>query len=335
MKTKQRIEKKIFLITVIVFCCFFSWAEFALAAQKILLAVCDDTSDYLITRQTFKSGLEREAKQQGLDIEWQELNIPADNKPEFIRRLKELESGIDLVFVAGTPNALAVKRAGIKKPVLFAAVANPKKAKLINNFHSPQSNFTGCYCAVSANRQLQTVLTILNHPNRIAIIYNPFDPAPVSQVEEWEKAIEFLKNPKITLKKIGIPEQVNSVEGMINFMNTMNKSWDVLITTADAKISSCGAGIIKVANQHKIPVYASLNSQVAEGALLSLGFKFKQATEQISVPQAIKILKGTLPADISVGTLPEYSLAINLNTGRQIGFVFPQEIVESADIKIQ
>ncbi|MFH1062163.1 MAG: ABC transporter substrate-binding protein [Candidatus Omnitrophota bacterium] len=327
-------ENRKFFTAAILFCFFLCSSQLVFGAQKILLAVCDETPDYQITHQAFQSGLEQAAKQQGLDIEWVELKIAADNKPEFIRRLKELENSIDMVFVTGTPNASAVKQAGIKKPVLFAAVANPKKAKLVRSFNAPGTNFTGCYCAVSANSQLQTVLSVLTGSKRLAIIYNPDDPAPVSQVEEWVKAVIFLKDPNIKLEKILIPKQVSSVQDMISFMNTLDKSWDVLITTADVKISNYGAGIIQVANQDKIPTYAGLNSEVEKGALLSLGFKFKQAAEQVSVPQAVKILKGILPSNIPVGTLPEYTLAINLNTAKQIGFVFPEAIIESADIKI-
>lgn len=326
-------NRKIFIV-LIFFCFFLCSSQKVWGAQKILLAVFDENSDYLITRQAFQTGLEHAAKQQDLDIEWLELKTASDNKSEFIRRLKELENSIDIIFVAGTPNALAVKQAGIKKPVLFAAVANPKKAKLVESLHDSGTNFTGCYCAVSANRQLQIVLSILTESKRMVIIYNPDDPAPVAQVEEWERAVINLKNPTIILEKIAIPKQVDSLQSMIDFMNTLDKNIDVIITTADAKISNYGAGIIQVANQNKIPTYFSLNSMVAEGALLSLGFKFLQAAEQISVPQAIKLLNGFLPSEIPVGTLPEYSLAINLNTAQQIGIVFPQSIIDAADIKI-
>jgi putative tryptophan/tyrosine transport system substrate-binding protein len=326
-------NRKIF-IGLIFFCFFLCSSQRVWGAQKILLAVFDETADYLITRQAFQTALDLAAKQQGLDIEWLELKTAPDDKLEFIRRLKELENSIDMIFVAGTPNVLSVKQSGIKKPVLFAAVANPKKAKLVKALHDSGTNFTGCYCAVSANRQLHIVLSLLTGSKRMVIIYNPDDPAPVAQVEEWERAVSNLKNPTISLEKIAIPKQVDSMQGMIDFMNTLDKNIDIIITTADAKISNYGAGIIQVANQHKIPTYFSLNSMVAEGALLSLGFKFQQAAEQVSVPQAVKILKGQLPTEIPVGTLPEYSLAINLNTAKQIGIVLPESIIETADIKI-
>ncbi len=326
---------KKFLICAIVWGYCLCLAQTSFAAQKILLAVYKDTHDYQITRQAFQSGLDQAAKQEGLDIEWVELNQVGVKEETFVSSLKQIENSIDMIFVAGTPNALAVKKAGIKKPVLFAAVANPKKAKLVHTLHHPGTNFTGTYCAVSANRQLQTILKFLPSRKNIAIIYNPFDPSPAAQVAEWEKVILFLEDSNINLTKIRIPEQVQSVQGMTAFMNKLNKKIDILITTADFKISQYGEGIIQVANQSKIPVYSSLNYLVEKGALLSVGFKFKQAVENISVAQGIKILKGVLPTDIPVGTLPEYSLAINLKTAKQVGIELPEKMIQAADIIIQ
>jgi len=335
--TNKRIkrDKRRFLSKAGLLCCFLLWAQTSWAAQKILLVIGQDTRDYAMTRQVFKVGLDLAVKQKGQSIEWLELKQIGENKQEFIDNLKEMEDDIDLVFVAGTPTAMSVLESGINKPVLFAAVANPKKANLVNNLHSPGRNFTGAYCAVSANRQLQTVLSYLPKTKNITIVYNPFDPAPAAQVEDWSKAISILKNSDIRLSKIKIPEQVNSSQAMLEFMNTIDPTMDVLITTADAKIANYGSEIIQFAIRNKVPMYSSLNSLVEEGALFSLGFKFKEAAQQISVSQAIKILNGVLPKDIPVGTLPEYSLVFNLKTAQQIGIEFSEKIIESADELIQ
>ncbi|MBU1086762.1 MAG: ABC transporter substrate-binding protein [Candidatus Omnitrophica bacterium] len=328
-------RKRHFLIIGVFLSCFLIWPQTGWTAQKILLAVFYEIPDYLITLQAFKAGLAQAAKQQGKELEWLELKQLDGNIHDFISKLKEIENTIDLVFVAGTPTAMAVLESGIKKPVLFAAVANPKKAKLVDNLHSPGRNFTGIYCAVSANRQLQTILSSFPEIKNITIIYNPFDPAPTAQVEEWFKAVMVRKDLDIKFNKIKIPEQVNSAQSMREFMNTLDKTMDILITTADAKISSYGEAIIQVANQNNIPVYSSLNSMVEAGALFSLGFKFKQAAEQLSVSQALRILNGTLPQDIPVCTLPEYNLVINLKTAKQIGIKFPEKILQEADQIIQ
>ncbi|MCG2712526.1 MAG: ABC transporter substrate-binding protein [Candidatus Omnitrophica bacterium] len=299
----------------------------ALAAQKILIAVYNDNPEYSAVREIFVWGLKQEVNKLGMKVEFAYL-IDTDNRREFMQRLKEQARDAQMIFTAGTPNAMAIKEAGIKIPVLFSAVADPKKAHLVKSFHDPASNFTGAYCAVAAHTQLQMLLKICPQTKILGILYNPRDPGPVSQVQSWHKAASYV--PGIKIMNFHIPQSVISEEGLAEVTKDMIGLVDVIVTMTDAQVSPFGRGMIEAANKNNIPTYVSMSELIEKGALVSLGFNFKEATKIVNIPQAIKILQGIPPSAIPVGTYPYYELIINLKTAQEIGVNFPNDIINSA-----
>jgi len=295
------------------------------AAEKVLLAVYFDNPDYRTARKTFRAELTKAAVKEGLDVEFMELNTNGDREA-FIARLKELEPEVDLIFTAGTPNAMAVKQAGITKPVIFNAVADPVEAKLVKSLDRPGTNFTGNYCAVSESNQLRTLLLVLPSVKRIGILYNPSDPAPASQAKGWEKAV---KDMGLDLQEFFIPKETSSAEDLAEATKQAIGKVDVLVTTADAKVSPYGEGWIKTCIENKLPTFASLAQLVRKGALVSLGYNFAKGAK-MSVPQAIAILKGESPQDIACNTFREYQLLINMSTAKKIGVSIPLRALRSA-----
>jgi putative ABC transport system substrate-binding protein len=60
---------------------------------------------------------------------------------------------LDLIFARNTLAALAVKRAGIKIPVVFAQVSEPVAIGLVDSLARPGRNFTGL---TTINRELMS-----------------------------------------------------------------------------------------------------------------------------------------------------------------------------------
>ncbi len=321
----MKITKALALVLFAVIVLSFPWTLQAESAQKVLLAVFYDNPDYVNCRNIFREKLAKEAKQAGLNIEFLILDTQG-SKGLFLNQLKKLEQEIDLIFTAGTPNCLAIKESGITKPVIFTAVADPVGEKLVESLVRPNTNFTGSHCAVSADRQLSALLYVLPKTKKIGILYNADDPAPVSQVKAWKEAMARIRMKAV---EFFIPKEANSVDSLAAAAKPMVRKVDVLVTVADAKISAFGEGVIAVANVHKIPTYASLNSLVKKGALCSLGFDFVMGAE-ITVPQAIAVLKGGDPAIMPVITNSEYHLLLNQNTARVIGLEIPANVLKTA-----
>ncbi len=326
----MKIIKVLALVLFAVIVLSFPWTLQADTAKKVLLAVYFDNPDYLNSRNTFQEELAKEAKKAGFNIAFMVLDTQG-SKELFLSQIKKMEPQIDLIFTAGTPNCLAIKEAGITKPVIFTAVADPVGAKLVESLAQPNTNFTGSHCAVSADRQLSALLYVIPKAKKIGFLYNAEDPSPVSQIKAWKEAMARIK---LEAKEFAIPKEANTVDSLAAAAKSMVGKVDVLVTLADAKISAFGEGVIAVANARKIPTYASLNSLAKKGALVSLGFDFKTGA-LITVPLAIDILKGANPAMIPVITHSEYHLIINMNTARIIGLEIPPNVLKSAEEVIE
>ncbi len=303
----------------------------AFAAQKVLSGVFFDNPDYAATREAFLTNLEKEAIKAGLEVEIIEINTNGD-RDAFIAKLKEMEPLVDLIFTTGTPNAMAVKASGVKKPVIFSAVANAVGAKLVESNEVPGTNFTGAHCAVPFDSQLRALLLVLPDVSNIGILYNNSDPSPTGQARGWKKAVS---DQGLQLTEFNIPAEVKSVDGLAEATKPMLGKVDVIVTTADAKVSPYGQGMINAANAAGTPTYVTLAQLVNKGALVSLGFNFTEAARIVNVPQAIKILQGENPAVIPVGTFTEYKLVINLKTAKQIGVSVPMRALKIASEIIQ
>jgi putative ABC transport system substrate-binding protein len=250
-------------------------------------------------------------------VVFEELNTAGD-RAAFIEQLKVKAADASLIFTTGTPNALAIKESGVTKPVLFSAVASPVGAKLVNSLEAPGTNFSGCHCAVPEVSQLRALQMVLPNVKKIGLLYNPKDPAPTAQVNKWKEAIAGATG--LQAIEFVIPEGTDSADKLAEATKAMVGQVDVIVTTADAKVSPYGDGMIKVANENKIPSYASLSQLVRKGALASLGFDFPEGARTVNVPQALKILKGAADVStIAVGTYTEYKLVINAKTAEVIG----------------
>ncbi len=331
--------KKVLLVCILILTsipAFFSPARAAINFNKtyrVLVAVYDDNEDYRAARKAFTEGLSQQADRLGLKIKFIDLFSGSYTRAQFISELKKTEKNADMIFTTGTVNALAVKEAGVTKPVIFSAVASPKRAGLVETYHSPGTNFTGCYCFVSADSQMRIIRRVLPKARVIGLFYTHNDPTALYQSEQWKRRISYLGGYEV--KEFFIPEDVSSAEDVEKAAEQMAGKVDVIVTFAEGNISHYGRGVVRFAIKHKIPLYASLGVLVNKGALFSLEFHFAEAAQIVNVSQAIAIIKGRKPQNIPVGTLPEYGLAINLDTAKKIGVKFPERIINRASRIIQ
>ncbi|MBU1998172.1 MAG: hypothetical protein KKE64_01605, partial [Candidatus Omnitrophica bacterium] len=197
-------------------------------AAKIAIVTNVDNPDYKNCRETFEREIKREGPANGIDIDFVYLDTKGD-KAAFISGVNNLAAEVDLFFVAGTPNALAIKEAGVTKPVLFNAIAGPVGAKLVNSLEAPGTNFTGVHCAVPEDRQLRALLLAVPNVRRIGLLYNPSDPAPAGQAKKWKDAI--MGKEGLEIREFFIPETVNSAEALAEVTRALVGQVDVIVST--------------------------------------------------------------------------------------------------------
>jgi putative ABC transport system substrate-binding protein len=294
-------------------------------AATVALVTNADNPDYKTARDSFEQALKKESVARNVPVDFVFIDGKG-NKDDFIAQIKKIEKDVALIFVAGTPNAVALKEGGIAKPVIFSAVAGPVKAQLVNSLEKPGTNFTGVHCAVPEDRQLKALQLVLPKAKKIGLLYNPADPSVAGQAGRWKTVIA---EKGLEAVEFFIPETVNSADTLAEAVKPMIGKVDVILTTADAKVSPYGEGMIKIAEENAIPTYTSLTSLVRKGSLVSLGFDFAEGAK-LSAPQALDIIAGKNPAEMPVLTFPQYKLLINMKAAQKIKVDVPIEAVKVA-----
>ncbi|MDD5747430.1 MAG: ABC transporter substrate-binding protein, partial [Candidatus Omnitrophica bacterium] len=303
---------------------FFIWSvPAACGGQKILIATYEDNPEYRPAIRAFLTGMQEAAP--NVEI----LTLTGGNDPnDFMLKVRNLERDVVLVFTVGTSDTLLVKAAGVKIPVVFSAIIKPQKIGLVNKLREPGTNFTGSFCAISIIRQLHFIIDALPAVKRIGIIYNPRDADTLARVDDWAAGVAMTEG--LTLVRYPLPDTVDSAEALAAVTRQMIGKVDLIVTIMDASIIRYGEGMLRVANEYKIPTYTTISRLIDEGALLGVGFDFPAAVQTVNIPQVLNILKGRKPADIPVGTITQYNVMVNQKTARHLGVVIPKSILKSA-----
>ena len=107
-----------------------------------------------------------------------------------------------------------------------------------------------------------------------------------------------------------------------------------LIAAGDPFTNTRRALIIRLAQQHRLPVVYAFRQFVTEGGLMSYGPDSVDIVRR-SASYVDRIFKGEKPADLPVQAPVKYELVINLKTAKALGLAVPQTLIARADEVIE
>ncbi|MBU1998173.1 MAG: ABC transporter substrate-binding protein [Candidatus Omnitrophota bacterium] len=323
----RSVNKKIPGLLIFLFLFFNSSAY----AAKVAIVNFADNPDYQNCRIVFSSLLKKEAANRNVPMEIVYIDTKG-NMESFIKEAKAIENSVDLFFTVGRPSALALKEAGITKPVLFNAIANPVGV-VVNSLVNPGTNFTGVHSAVPVNKQLKALQMVIMRVKKIGLLYSQDNPFSLAQIKKWKEAINELVDNQISdleIAEFPIPASVDTEAALVEmFKREVAGNADVLVAPDDSKITNLAAGLIAAVLENNMPFYSSDTAMVRKGALLSLGFDYAEGAK-LSVPIAFDIINGRSPAGISVATYPQYKMYLNLKTAQKIKLSVTMEAIKNA-----
>jgi len=107
-------------------------------------------------------------------------------------------------------------------------------------------------------------------------------------------------------------------------------SVDAIYVPTDNIIVSAMPTVLQTAYNNQIPVFASENNSVKQGAIATLGIDYYQLGRQTG-SMAARILNGSKPAEMPVESSEDLKLYINKKAAERINLDIPAELLESAD----
>jgi len=236
---------------------------------------------------------------------------------------------VDVLCTAGSQASGAAKRATSTIPIVFANVAFPDQTGLVASYPRPGGNVTGvAFIGPEYGKRLELLKEARPGLSRVALIYNPDNPASVLAVQETQRWATELK-VRLEPHKFRGPQDFESVFGAL-----ASKRPDALMTTADPLIASYSARIVDFAAKHRLLSMYPTRDFVVAGGLMFYGGSIPEMYRRAAV-YVDRILKGAKPADLPVEQPIKFDMVINLKGAKALGLTIPQSLLQRADEIIQ
>ena len=244
------------------------------------------------------------------------------------RRLEEEK--VDLIYAVATSVALTVKQATRRVPIVFYAGTDPVTVGLVASFRQPGGRLTGIHgqnTDLTAKR-LEFLKEMIPGLRRVVTFYRADNPAA-------QESVKVARDATHRLKVVLMERLVASVEELREALRVLRPGEaDAYIYVSDSMVGSQAELIIETARAKKLPTMFSYKSNVAMGALASVGDSY-YAIGRLSAKHVQRVLLGADPGTLPVEQLDRPEFVINLKTAKALGLKIPQSVLVRADEVIQ
>jgi putative ABC transport system substrate-binding protein len=248
--------------------------------------------------------------------------------PELIAELVALK--VDIIVTAGTPAALAVKRAMVRIPLVMAAVGDPVGAGLVASLARPGGNFTGLTAIAPdlEGKRLELLREVVPKVSHVSFLLNPDNALTTASEKQARAAAKVLH---VDVQFVGVQEDSHFDQA---FDTIAKERPDAFIVLADRVFLHNRARIVDFAARNRLPAVYPYRELVEAGGLMSFGPNYADMHRHAAT-YVDKILKGARPGDLPVEQPTKFELIINLKPAKALGFAIPQSLLLRADEVIQ
>jgi len=174
----------------------------------------------------------------------------------------------DIILTSGTATTIAVQRETRTIPIVFVNVADPVASGIVARLDRPSGNITGFanFEASLGGKWLELLSEIAPGLKRVAIMFNPDNPAPVSA---FMPSIEMAAR---SLKVVSIMAPVRSdLEIETSIVGLGREPGGGLVVLGEGFTVAHRAPITLAAAQNNVPMVYTASIFATDGGLLSYG----------------------------------------------------------------
>jgi putative ABC transport system substrate-binding protein len=311
------------------------FAPFIVHAQRRTLPVIGfikfgSADAYMPFVAAFKNGLRETGFVEGRDLvvdyRWVK-NDPAAG----VAALAELvHEGVQVIFAAGSGEAVAAKAATTTIPIVFYSAGDPVALGLVQSFNRPGANVTGISRlshALGAKR-LELVRQLVPRAKAIALLVRSDNPSAAIEIEDHTAAAQALglQAPVFDARAAADIEHAFDVAAADHV--------DALVVAGSPFFTAQREGITKLAARHALPAIYPERDYVEAGGLVSYGASFADSWRQAGAYVG-RILKGEKPGDLPVQQPTAFELVISSRTAKTLGLDIPQDLLATANEVIE
>jgi putative ABC transport system substrate-binding protein len=236
----------------------------------------------------------------------------------------------DAILAHGTSTVTPLLQATRSVPIVFAVVADPVGAGVVQSLARPGGNATGFMnfdFSIGA-KWLELLKEIAPSVTRVAVFRDAANPTGIAAFSVIQAIAPLLRVEVTPVNMIDADE----IERQIAVSSSSEKTGLILTPSGLAQLH--GNLIVTLAGQRKLAAVYFERSFVARGGLVSYGPDFFDQYSR-AAGYVDRILKGEKPADLPVQAPTKYELVANLKTARALGIEMPPTLLARADEVIE
>ena len=242
--------------------------------------------------------------------------------PQLIAEL--LAKKVDVLVTPGTATSRAAQRATSTVPIVVMS-ADPVGDGLVESLAHPGANITGLSSVASdySAKWLQLLIEAAPKVRRVAVLWNPDNPAMVQELAQMNDAARAL-----TLHLTALPARGPELEASLAAI--VPASVDGFVVCDDPLLITIMPRLIVLAADRSLPAIYGYSSAANQGGLMSNSIDFfdwgRQAGGYID-----RILKGARPAEQPIEQATKFVLKINIKTAKALDLMIPPTLLAVAD----
>lgn len=303
-----------------------SSGAFAQAMKTVAIATIVEVPALVETRDGVLKALAERGFVEGknLKVNYQNANGSMPTQQQVAKKF--VGDGADAIVAISTPTAQAMLTATSDIPIVFAAVTDPVKGKLVSAFGKSGTNVTGVSDAAPLAAQMALFKELVPGLKEIGFVYNP----------GLDNAVSTLA----ALKKVAGPMGVTVVESPAPTTNEVILAAKKLVGKVqaiyvpnDTTVVAALESIIKVDQETKTPVFTGETGGVERGAVASVGLNYIDVGHLAGLMVA-DILSGKKPGEIdsviAYEKLPSFKVLVNKSSAAAMGVTVPTAVMKRA-----
>ena len=297
-------------------------------SMPVIGYLCPESPQLFASRlRAFHQGLGEtgfvEGRNVTIDFQW--ANGQYSRLPALAAEL--VARNVDVIVApGGAPVALAAKRAGTTKTIVFEMGGDPVQLGVVDSLSRPGGNITGI-SSLSVDvspKRLELMHELLPTHTKLAVVANPTSPTANSQLQKLRSAAETL-GVGLQVLSASKEDEFESV-----FSSAAKESAGGLVFTSDPYFAFRSRRLADLAMKYGLPAITQTRDFPMAGGLMSYGGDFVQSHRRAGI-YAGRVLMGEKPSDLPVQLVTRVELVINLKAAKLLGREFSPSLVSGAD----
>jgi putative ABC transport system substrate-binding protein len=274
----------------------------------------------------FREGLREVGYEEGrtivIEYRWADGNY--EQFPALVAEL--IASKVDAIVTAGTPAALAVKKATTTVPIIMAAVGDPVGTGLVPSLARLGGNLTGLSGIAPdlEGKRLQLLREVVPALSHVGMFINSLNPLHLSSMGQARAAAQKM-GIKLQLHDIRKSEDLN-----VAFAAIRKDRPDAILILADRVFLHDRQRMVDFTTEQRLPNVSAYKELVEVGGLMSYGPNYEDMHKRAAI-YVDKILKGAKPADLPIEQPSKFTLVVNLKAAKTLGVTVPLQLRELSD----